>query len=74
MKQKYSMKNYFKEVIVLFLIVVFSNVLVEIGEEEKNYMVRPLRFFGAAIVLSLIGGYVINWINNRFNGSAPPRP
>ena len=59
------MNNLLKEIIILFFIVVFSNVLVELGEEEKNFMVKPIRFFGTALIVSIAGGFIINWLKNR---------
>lgn len=57
------MKKIGKEILWLFGITVFSNVIVEVGEEEKNYMTNPIRFFGVSIVMSIIGGYL--WVKIR---------
>ncbi len=59
------MNNLLKEIVRLFFVVVFSNVIVELGEEEKNFMVKPIRFFGTAVIISIIGGLITNWFTNR---------
>ena len=59
------MNNLLKEILTLFVVVVLSNVLVELGEEEKKFLVKPVRFFGGAIILSIIGGFFMNWMKNR---------
>jgi len=48
----------------MFIVVVISNLIVDIGEEEKTYLTKPIRFFSGAILVSVIGGYGMNWINN----------
>tara|TARA_R110000737_G_scaffold303303_1_gene310487 strand:+ start:987 stop:1187 length:201 start_codon:yes stop_codon:yes gene_type:complete len=58
------MNNLLKEITILFIIIVFSNVLVTfVG--CKDVMANPIRFFGVAIVISIIGGFVTKWIKNR---------
>lgn len=59
------MSSLIKEIITLFIIIIFSNVIVELGEEEKNFMVKPFRFFGTALMLSFIGGFIINRVKSR---------
>lgn len=54
-----------REIILVFVIIVFSNVIVDIRKEQKAYLVNPIRFFSSAIILSVIGGYVINWIHRN---------
>ena len=58
------MSSLIKEIITLFIIIIFSNVIVELGEDEKIFMVKPFRFFGTALILSIIGGFIINRIHN----------
>ncbi|MFT4535641.1 MAG: glycerol uptake facilitator-like aquaporin [Saprospiraceae bacterium] len=58
------MNNLLKEIMVLFIIIVFSNVLVSFAG-CKDVLANPIRFFGAAIVISIIGGFVTKWIKFR---------
>jgi hypothetical protein len=52
------MKKIIKEILILFIIIVLTNMLIEIGDEQKSYLTKPLRFFGSAVVISIIAGYV----------------
>lgn len=60
------MNNLLKEIIMLFVTIVLSNVLVEFAAEEKgNFLTEPFKFFGIAFILSIIGGFILNWMKNR---------
>jgi hypothetical protein len=63
------MSSLIKEIIINFVIIVFANVIVELGDEEKNFLVNPVGFFGAALIVSIIGGYITNLIKNRSKAS-----
>ena len=65
LKDQRNMNNLSKEIIVAFFVIVFSNVLLELGEEQKSFMVKPISFFGKALILSIIVGLITNWIQNR---------
>lgn len=57
------MNSVIREIIVMFLIIVATNILLEIGEAEKSYLTRPIRFWGGSVIISIVGGYFINKVN-----------
>lgn len=59
------MKEIFKEFLFVFTIVVFVNIILDLGEEEFRFFAKPVKFFGLAILLSVIGGSIVHWIKNR---------
>jgi Cu/Ag efflux pump CusA len=63
------MNRLLKEIVFMFLLIVFSNMITEIGEEQKVYLTKPLKFFGGAFVLSIIGGYLSYRINTLFKSN-----
>jgi len=59
------MKALLKEILFIFCIVVFANIIVDLGEEEQRFLVKPVKFFGLAVLLSTVGGLLMYWIKNR---------
>ena len=57
-----KMNNVRKEILRLFLLVVSVNLVVEWGVEGSHFAIRPIRFFGGAVIVSIIGGYLIHWV------------
>ncbi len=55
------MSNLIKEIISIFVIIVIVNVIIEFGVEEKSFFAKQIRFFGVAIIMSIIGGLILNW-------------
>lgn len=59
------MKSYKSKVltqtVIMFAIIIVSNVMIDLGTEGNlsRMMKHPLRFFGATILISLIGGYLV---------------
>ena len=54
------MNSLLKESLIFFVAIVLSNILVDIGHEEKGFLVRPFRFFGSALILSFLGGLLMH--------------
>lgn len=61
------MNKIVKEIILLFIVVVFANMVVEFGEEEKSYLTNPVKFFGVALGVSIIGGFINHWVKSKQN-------
>lgn len=61
------MNRLLKNILWMFLLIVFSNVLLGITEAEPNYLIEPIRFLGISLILSLIGGYVWFQVEKRSN-------
>lgn len=63
------MNRLLKEIVFIFLLIVFSNMITEIGEEQKVNLTKPLKFFGGTFVLSIIAGYLSYKINTLFKNN-----
>ena len=61
------MNGLMKNILWMFVLIVFSNVILQIGEGEQYYLKRPFRFMGISLILSLIGGYIWFQIEKRTN-------
>lgn len=61
------MNRLLKNILWMFVLIVFSNVLLGITEVEPNYLIEPIRFLGISLILSLIGGYVWFQVEKRSN-------
>jgi len=42
-------------------------MIVNIGEEQKDYLTNPIRFFGSAVILGIIGGLGMSGLDRYFN-------
>ena len=63
------MNKLVREILILFVIIVFANMMSEIGEEQKIYLTKPLKFFGGAFISSIIGGFIMYKINTLFKNN-----
>ncbi len=59
------MNRLMKNILWMFVLIVFCNVILQVEEEEQYYMTRPFKFIGISLILSLIGGYVWFQIEKR---------
>lgn len=55
------MRNLIKEIISIFVIIVIVHLILELGEEQKSFFDKQVRFFGVAIIMSIIGGFLVSW-------------
>ncbi len=55
------MSNLIKEIISIFVILVIVQVILEFGVEEKSFFAKQIRFFGVAIIMSIVGGLILHW-------------
>jgi len=62
MGQSVYMKKLIRKNIIIFVLIGALNLLLQIGKEEKSYILRPVRFFGNALVISIFAGYAVNWV------------
>jgi hypothetical protein len=51
-------KKLFGEILQIFIIVVVSNMLVDIADNQKKFLPDPVKFFGLALAMSIVGGIV----------------
>ncbi|GEM_PF-1188691 len=56
------MNNLIKEIISTFVIIVFVSFIMELGNEEKKFIVEPIKFFGTALIMSILGGFIIHQV------------
>jgi hypothetical protein len=40
---------------------VIVQVILEFGVEGKSFFAKQIRFFGVAIIMSIIGGLILHW-------------
>ena len=62
------MNKILQEIIFLFVVIIFSNILVDYalgGDQPLIFMDKPFLFFGISIIMSIIGGSFIYWVKNR---------
>ena len=59
------MSSLLKEIIAMFFIIIFSNTLVDLGsgEKELKIMINPIKTIGITLIISILGGYILNWVN-----------
>jgi len=53
------MKRLIVQIVRVFLIVVFSNLIVDWADRDGQFLEEPLKFFGVAVVMSIIGGFLL---------------
>ena len=60
-----NMSSLLKEIIAMFFIIIFSNTLVDLGsgEKELKIMINPIKTIGITLIISILGGYILNWVN-----------
>lgn len=65
------MKRYFYYATQLMIIVIFSNFVIEFFSEGSinALLEKPLRFFGATILIGLIGGYILLNVNKKMDSN-----
>lgn len=64
------MKGLLKNIVWLFLIIIFSNSILDLGEEQPSYFAEPVRSIGITLVLSIVGGYCWWWVEKRTNSKS----
>ncbi len=45
----------------LFIVIMFSQWIVSLGEDGKPFMEEPLRCLIIVFLVSILGGYFMNW-------------
>jgi hypothetical protein len=61
------MKQIIKEILLLFILVIFSNIIVEFIAEGTILIKNPIKFFGVALGVSIIGGFITHWVKSKQN-------
>lgn len=51
----------------MFLVILISNVVVDLGTAENAFLSRPIRSISGLILISVIAGYGLNRINATTN-------
>lgn len=59
------MRSLIIQIVSVFLIIVFSNLIVDWADQDGQFLEEPLKFFGVAIVMSIVGGVLLDRINKR---------
>lgn len=57
------MNRTIKDIIFLFVIIIFSNSIGELmTDSDLSLLKNPFKFLGIAVLLSIIGGIILNWV------------
>ncbi len=54
-----------KESLFVFVIVVVSNIIVDLDGEEQRFLSNPIRFFGLSLLLSFVAGLLVHAVKKR---------